>query len=272
MSATIQTRDSSDEKQEVLDFLTTEDYGDSFNAVLRQHLEGTGGWFLESKDFSSWMSAAEDKKAGSKNKILYCTGAQGVGKTVLAARTIDHIQQVRGQEHAILYIFFDYGKRGAQTIEHILSALLRQMCNYESKVPAPVLGLYEDFKKTQRRPSFYDLTTALAEVLACLTHIKRTYIIADALDECEPSCCKDVVRAIGEWAAERDVRCLATSRDIPNINALFQEQPQLRIKAPDSDVEAYVRYHLSKLRTRVAIDEDLGRSIVSRVIEGADGL
>ena len=59
------------ERRQILDKISTLNFATQKNAILEQRQEGTGQWFLDSRDFQEWM----EKTRGT----LFCTGMPGAG-------------------------------------------------------------------------------------------------------------------------------------------------------------------------------------------------
>lgn len=59
---------------QILESVSALDYTAKLNAILDQRQEGTGQWFLESKEVQEWTC--------EKGKTLLCTGMPGAGKSI----------------------------------------------------------------------------------------------------------------------------------------------------------------------------------------------
>ena len=55
-----------------LESVSALDHSTKLNAILDQRQEGTGQWFLDSKEVQDWM--------WNKGRTLLCTGMPGAGK------------------------------------------------------------------------------------------------------------------------------------------------------------------------------------------------
>jgi len=68
---------------ELLEWISTTDYPSQQSDILRRKQEGTGEWFLDSKDLKGWLA--------DPNSTLFCPGIPGAGKTMIATIAIDHL-------------------------------------------------------------------------------------------------------------------------------------------------------------------------------------
>ena len=67
----------SDTTRKILNWLSPLEYCNKQRDIASKRHEGTGEWFLMSEKFTSWLS-------GSADSVLWCPGAPGAGKTVIA--------------------------------------------------------------------------------------------------------------------------------------------------------------------------------------------
>ncbi|CAG7985724.1 unnamed protein product [Penicillium nalgiovense] len=89
-------------RQEVLDWLSRQNYATQQSDFLGRREQGTGQWFLDSSEFKDWIS-------GSK-QTLFCPGIPGAGKTILASIVIDELYDRFGSggEVAIAYLYCNF--------------------------------------------------------------------------------------------------------------------------------------------------------------------
>ena len=69
----------SDEDNQIREWLSPLKPHQRHKGVRAERLDGVGGWFLETNEFRKW-SKGED---GSLERVLFCSGGPGVGKTYL---------------------------------------------------------------------------------------------------------------------------------------------------------------------------------------------
>jgi hypothetical protein len=73
------------EDLEILQWITTSEYGSQQSDSLRRRQAGTGEWLLNSKEFQEWRNGS--------SKTLFCPGIPGAGKIILTSIVIKHIDE-----------------------------------------------------------------------------------------------------------------------------------------------------------------------------------
>jgi ankyrin repeat domain-containing protein 50 len=134
---------------------------------------GTGVPFLKGKAFRAWLRGPE--------RILWCQGAPGAGKSVLASLTYDELRKTFKDEKATFLIAFcSFDNVDSQSPDHILRSLLKQLLYDTKKIPPELAAVYNkigsDGEKLPTSRTIEFMNAALAKFQKC-------YIILDGLDE-----------------------------------------------------------------------------------------
>ncbi|RAL06857.1 uncharacterized protein BO97DRAFT_438879 [Aspergillus homomorphus CBS 101889] len=173
---------------------------------------GTGKWALATPEFRSWLM--------SPKQTLYCPGAPGAGKTILAPIVVDELfLRYRSSDNVgIAYVYCNYKRQQEQQSAQILASLIQQLA--------------------YRKPS--SLETIKFE---------QIFIVIDALDEfqMQDGSRNRVLHEISAIQVSHNVNLPATSRDIPDATALFNGQPVLEINAREEDIVKYLKSHMIRL-------------------------
>ena len=69
----------SDEENQIREWLSPLKPQQRHQGVRAERLDGVGDWFLETSEFRKWS----DGDDGSIERVLFCSGGPGVGKTYL---------------------------------------------------------------------------------------------------------------------------------------------------------------------------------------------
>ncbi|KAJ7658318.1 ankyrin repeat-containing domain protein [Mycena polygramma] len=170
----------------------------------------TGSWFLEDTKFAKWKE---------QPGCLWLRGNSGTGKSVLSSIAIDHLFDYRRVKvtnsypatpnFGIAYFYFDFRDETKQLRETMLRSIIMQL---SEQSPTPYSVLDQHFKSCQggKFPTHDDLVAMLDTILA---EFAGTYIVLDALDECDEH--------------DRLVQFLATLRGwVKPVHLLVASQPR----------------------------------------------
>ncbi|KAG8670707.1 hypothetical protein FPOAC1_003942 [Fusarium poae] len=228
--------------------------------LFDQHEDGTGEWFLGSEEFQKWIK--------TKDRMFFCPGLPGAGKTVLAAIAIHHLQNLFGNDSniGIAYHYCDFGHRYNETDNLILSSILKQLAQCSGSLPDAMSTLYSKHKDKGTRPSLREIASALKTV-ACLHY--RIFIVIDGLDEC--LVWRDVM---AQLRGLQGANILATSRAIPDIanDPVLKGSSILEVHARGTDVRKYLNRNMSKLSRFVMRDQQLQEDICNAILGASGGM
>lgn len=247
----------------VSDWLSPTDFPAQQHDHISSRQEGTGQWLLDSPQFKGWIQGSQ--------KTLFCPGIPGAGKTTMAAVAIDHLSTLLKADVELAYVFCNYKSTADQDLYSLLSALLKQLGKSWTGIRAPVISLYDECSREQRKPSVKEIFETLSAI--CLNYA-RVYIVVDALDE---SSDQDgtrglLIEKLRELQTMTDVRLLFTSRFIPEITEKFGLDPVLEVQASDEDVKRYVAGQIPRLPKCIRIDDELIFEVQSKIIEAIRGM
>lgn len=164
----------------------------------------------------------------------------GCGKTVLSSKIIEGLSKRDDQDSniRIAFFYFDFSDPKKQSVDGCLRCLLRQLDG--KGPPASVMTLYEQYRKDNRNPSIPDLHDTLRKILE---KSSPTFLVLDALDECnDVEKLMQTIQIIHEWALPH-VRILATSREQENIKKTIADlgkQICLETEVIDKDIGTFV--------------------------------
>src|SRR5204863_4048651 len=116
----------------------------------------------------------------------FCPGMPGAGKTILTAIVIEHLW-TKFQNDAsigIAYLYCNFRKQDEQKPIDLLLSLLKQLVQEQSSMTESVKSLHKHHNRKRTRPSLDEIVKVL---LSVITNYSRTFLIIDALDECQVS-------------------------------------------------------------------------------------
>ncbi|EXK77416.1 hypothetical protein FOQG_17876 [Fusarium oxysporum f. sp. raphani 54005] len=198
-----------------------------------------------SEEFQKWIK--------TKDRMLFCPGLPGAGKTVLAAIAIHHLQNLFGNDSniGIAYHYCDFGHRHNETDNLILSSILKQLAQCSGSLPDAMSTLYSKHKDKGTRPSL------------------REIAIIDGLDEC--LVWRDVM---AQLRGLQGANILATSRAIPDIanDPVLKGSSILEVHARGTDVRKYLNRNMSELSRFVMRDQQLQEDICNAILGASGGM
>ncbi|KAH7000109.1 hypothetical protein EDB80DRAFT_686728 [Ilyonectria destructans] len=100
----------------------------------------------------------------------------------------------------------------------------------------------------------------------------KTFIVIDALDECQEKYRKEFCKVLSEIQAISASSIFVTSRFIPDILARFKSSPSLEIRASKEDVQKYLENNMNELPAFVETNSKLQEEIKSSISEAVDGM
>ncbi|KAK3378907.1 hypothetical protein B0T24DRAFT_493620, partial [Lasiosphaeria ovina] len=264
-------RSKLDRKQdlEILNWITSTDYGPQQSDYLNRRQPGTGQWLLESEEFKTWMT--------TEKQTLFCPGIPGAGKTILISIVVNHLMVKFQAESSvgIAYIYCNFQRQEEQKVVHLLASVLKQLAESQDSLASSVRELYDNHNSNHNsrrtRPSVDELAKALHSVAAMHS---RVYVIVDALDECKTidGCRKKFLTEMFNLQATTQVNLLATSRPIQDIETEFQGSLSLKIRATNEDIQTYLTGHMARLPSFVQDDPSLQTKIKDAIVQATDGM
>ncbi|KAF5254912.1 hypothetical protein FANTH_408 [Fusarium anthophilum] len=230
---------------EILDWFGPSDNGSRQSSLLDQHEEGTCEWFLTSAEFQDWIK--------SQHGLLFCPGLPGAGKTFLVSIAIRYLQSLfsSGGNTSIAYHYCDLRHQESETINLILSSILKQLARCHESLPEAMRTLHTTHKKRDTRPSLQEIK------------------IIDGLDECL------VWRELmTELRSLQGVNILATSRVIPEISndKGLEGSTVLEVHARETDIRKYLAKSMPKLGRFVVNNEQLQEDVYKAILGASGGM
>ncbi|KAJ6028762.1 hypothetical protein N7540_004338 [Penicillium herquei] len=256
------------EYDEILQWLATNDLFSKHNDLVQRRTKGTGKWFLESDEFQRWL------KDPHHNQTLLCTGVPGAGKTFIVSIVISFLQRHFDHDTSVgtAYIYSDFKQRHIQKPWILIASLLKQLARLHPNL-SPVIQLYENHQKYNTRPSLDDLVDVFQAVA---TSFSRVNILVDALDECQADDSLQRFLHIIFFVQAKsglNISLFATSRHNGNIEALFESSIRLEICAGEDDIRSYLDQRINAFRHQsIKRDKVMREDFIRKISEVANGM
>lgn len=259
-------RQDDQERRIILDWLTPINYGDQQSDFIGRRQAGTGKWLLNSDAFQSWLN--------ENNQTLFCPGIPGAGKTMIISIVVEYLQtEFRNNSSVgIAYLYCNFRRQEEQKPVDLLASLLKQLIQRRTPLPENVIDIYKHHNSERTRPSSNEISKILHSIIA---NYSRTFIIIDALDECQISDGgrRQFLAELFNLQARTGANFLATSRFIPEIEKEFTgRSTKLEIRASDDDLQTYLHGHMLRLPSFVSHSADLQNEVKTAIIKAVDGM
>lgn len=176
---------------------------------------------------------------------------------------------------ASAYFFFDFNDQQKQRPDMMVRSLIAQLLQQCIQVLPSVDALFKTFKRLQIQPSMETLLDTLKELI---DHFPSSYIILDAMDECENR--RDlmvIIKTLHGWK-DQGLHLLLTSRREGDISITLDRllEPHnivnIQTKTVDGDIKLYVHERLAKDDTLQKWTVEDKQSMEKSLTEGARGM
>ncbi|PVH91746.1 WD40 repeat-like protein [Periconia macrospinosa] len=173
-------------------------------------------WVLEHDGFLQWRD-------GEHSRLLWIKGDPGKGKTMLLCGIINELNKSIAKRHLLSYFFCEATDSRINNATAVLRGLI-----YRLVVQQPSLLSHIREKYDHRGKTLFEGTNAWAALFEIFTNILQdpslssTYLIIDALDECEVDLPKLLNFIVQKSTISSRVKWVVSSRNDANIERRLQ--------------------------------------------------
>jgi hypothetical protein len=237
---------------------------------LRLRQPDTGLWLLESDLYKGWKANASS---------VWLHGIPGCGKTILSSTVLEDIRELTSNDpcKALAYFYFDFNDRQKQDPKLMVQSLVAQLLQQCIRKLPSFEAFFSSCDNGQRQPSLDNLLKVLQE---WINDFPCTYLIVDALDECENRReLMSIIKTISTWRLQ-GLHMLFTSRREGDINLTLERILDdrnilcIQTAAVDHDIQLYVRQQLKDDESlqKWQADDTIRQQIESSLGEKAHGM
>ncbi|KAG9195028.1 hypothetical protein G6011_00148 [Alternaria panax] len=226
--------------QRILHWLTPIDHASEQRDAISRRQAGTGGWLLNLQTYQDWLD--------TNNHTLFCPGIPGAGKTVFASIINADLWERYHRDLTVgsAHIFCNYRRQNEQTLEALLSSLLKQLVEQQVFLPKSVEDLY-DSQQNGASDRIEATTRALQAVIAGYSSPKTVRIAlkklafgSDAYDDVY----NQAMERIGDQGSQftelaKQALALLTCAQMPLSTLELQEALGVEIDEPELDPDNY---------------------------------
>ena len=165
-------------------------------------------------------------------------------------------------------LYCNFKERDAQTPENLLAACCAQWA--PQTLPDVFDNLYSTHNAAKTRPRWQEIYKVFE---GCITELRTTYLIIDALDECSQESRTALLELFKILPS--NVSLMVLTRHIDEIVQEFRAFPMVEIRASLGDLKKYTTSRIKSNRRlwgHVRDDASLQQTISDRVASKADGM
>ncbi|KAF3915743.1 hypothetical protein ABW20_dc0100380 [Dactylellina cionopaga] len=247
----------------ILNWLTNTDYSSQQSENIRRRQTGTSQWLLASKEFQAWLE--------TNGQTLFCPGIPGAGKTVMTSSVVEYLQTAP-ENYCIAYLYCMVGRQQDQTAENLLRSILKQLAQKKQEIPRIIKDAYDKHDENKTQLTMEEILKLLDAVVASDS---RTFIVVDALDECQNSngCRDKLLSEIFRMQTWSKLNFFATSRH-QEVEAKFKGCISLEISAKEEDIMSYLDEQLAMWERshQDTLDISLRDTIKKNITKNAEGM
>lgn len=186
---------------------------------------------------------------------------------------IDHLQdQSPVNNYGVAYIYFDHQNQDGQGPIDVLSSLVKQLACQMEDMPQEIEYLHGKLKSRGYRPTLQGLYTIL---LLVAKSFPRTFLIFDALDECNPQHQRRSLLPLFHRMAKDGISLFLTSRQYPeDIQHSLQNSAKIELRANGADIASFIEERINENPRvfRLVQQGNLKDRIVSDLTDCAHGM
>jgi hypothetical protein len=256
------------DKEDLLNWLSDFPYEERHEERFSKKHPGTGDWLVQHSKFKHWMQS-------TGSAVFWCHGGPGTGKSFLAANVLEHVTSQKALDECIeiAFVYYDYQAAGEQNRNHVVRAMLKQLCRTRQFAPEHLL---EAKRKALPVGSVEDLKAVAGTY-------RELYVVLDALDECTRENRAEIIGTFREILQFLPVvKVFVTSRPEPDISEFMENAgtPTLQVNASSMapDIKKFVMDEVRDLRlgrNGVCLyvkSDDLAEEVVRTLTDMADGM
>lgn len=174
------------------------------------------------------------------------------------------------QDVGIAFFYCDHRDQQQGSLQNILATLLRQLSSSRLSLPESIIELYTRFEKQQHKIQIGDLEATL---LSVCREFHRTFIIVDALDECDMKYRRTLLSSLKELSTASMSLFLTSRPHTDDVKKVFENCAQIRVGAVESDIRAYLAYKINEASDlEDFLDDELREEIIATIISGLQGM
>jgi NACHT domain len=232
--------------------------------------QGSYLWILENVEFRRWCD-------NQQSRLLWIKGDPGKGKTMLLCGIIDELKKSTVETGLLSFFFCQGTDSRINNAMAVLRGLIYLIIVQQPSLISHIRKKYDHAGKELLND--VNAWAALSEIFENILHdpsLKVTYLIIDALDECEKDLPKLLGSIVQHSAASPNIKWIVSSRNRIDIEQKLQlynsRMMDLKENAEQISgaVDAYIDYYVPKLAA-LQFDKSLQDQVRDIIRQKANG-
>jgi hypothetical protein len=184
---------------------------------------------------------------------------------------IEEIVKACPEWSAVAYFYFDF-RNERQRMDIMLCSIIWQLSGRSPSPYSSLHGLYETLGNGTIRPQHIHLQEVLENLLS---ELNQTYIVIDALDECNRTDWKSLVQFIHSLChpAKNAPHILFTSQPLEEFQAAFKDIAfiELGSAVSNDDISSFVGSEVPRVGNW-ASDDNYARDVTEQIVQKSNGM
>ena len=228
-------------------------------------------WILENPAFQQWHDHEQ-------SRLLWIKGDPGKGKTMLLCGIVDELKKSTARTALLSYFFCQATDSRINKATAVLRGLIYMLVGQQPSLISHVQAKYDTAGKTLFEDA--NAWVVLAEILTNILHdstLQTTYLIIDALDECEENLPELLDFVAQNSSVSSRVKWIVSSRNWPDIeeqiNAAKQKLKvslELNEKSISTAVKIYINWKIEQLVKQKAYDNNIRDAVHRHLLLNAN--
>ncbi|KAJ5223161.1 uncharacterized protein N7469_009401 [Penicillium citrinum] len=220
-------------------------------------------WVLDHVDFQRWRNA----RCG---QLLWIKGDPGKGKTMLICGIIDELSKMANDAN-ISFFFCQAANSRINNAAAVLRGLIYMLVQQQ---PSLITHIRDGFFEGEN--AWYALLRAFTKILED-PHLKRTYLIVDALDECTEDLDRLLKLLSQKSSARSHVKWVVTSRNWPSIEKDLNDTTQMKLRLElnadtlSAAVGSFIEHKLNELAKKNRYSTEIRDVVQHHLKSNANG-
>jgi hypothetical protein len=234
-------------------------------------LRDSSCWVLNHDDFRQWRD-------GGQSQLLWIKGDPGKGKTMLLCGIIDELIKPTTYTANVSFFFCQATNAHINNATAVLRGLIYMLVKQQPPLISYLRESYDDSGK--RRFEGINAFVTLSKIFTSILgdpHLRSTYLIIDALDECTIDLSLLLGLVLQTSSAYSRIKWIVSSRNWPSIeerlNTSTQKQSlclELNEKSVSAAVSIYIQHKVDQLAQLKKYDNKLRDAVHHHLLSRAN--